>query len=65
MKDSDAGMDWGQDEKGTTEDEMAGWRWAGGAIPRPRRGQRPGEPTPHPRISGCAGTEGPRGAIPR
>ena len=21
-----AGMDWGQEEKGTTEDEMAGWR---------------------------------------
>ena len=25
-KDSDAGRDWGQEEKGTTEDEMAGWR---------------------------------------
>ena len=24
-KDSDAGSDWGQEEKGTTEDEMAGW----------------------------------------
>ena len=24
-KDSDAGKDWGQEEKGTTEDEMAGW----------------------------------------
>ena len=24
--DSDAGRDWGQEEKGTTEDEMAGWR---------------------------------------
>ena len=24
-KDSDAGMDWGQEEKGTTEDEIAGW----------------------------------------
>ena len=23
--DSDAGKDWGQEEKGTTEDEMAGW----------------------------------------
>ena len=23
--DSDAGRDWGQEEKGTTEDEMAGW----------------------------------------
>ena len=25
FKDSDAGKDWGQEEKGTTEDEMAGW----------------------------------------
>ena len=24
-KDSDAGRDWGQEEKGTTEDEMGGW----------------------------------------
>ena len=24
-RDSDAGSDWGQEEKGTTEDEMAGW----------------------------------------
>ena len=24
-KDSDAGKDWGQEEKGPTEDEMAGW----------------------------------------
>ena len=24
-KDPDAGMDWGQEEKGTTEDEMVGW----------------------------------------
>ena len=24
-KDPDAGMDWGQEEEGTTEDEMAGW----------------------------------------
>ena len=24
-KDSDAGRDWGQEEKGTIEDEMAGW----------------------------------------
>ena len=24
-KDSDAGRDWGQEEKGRTEDEMAGW----------------------------------------
>ena len=24
-KDSDAGRDWGQEKKETTEDEMAGW----------------------------------------
>ena len=24
-KDCDAGRDWGQEEKGSTEDEMAGW----------------------------------------
>ena len=30
-KDLDAGRDWGQEEKGTTEDEMAGWhRWLDG-----------------------------------
>ena len=26
-KDSDAGRDWGQEEKGMTEDEMTGWTW--------------------------------------
>ena len=26
-KDSDAGRDWGQEKKGTTEDEMAGWHY--------------------------------------
>ena len=31
VKDSEAGRDWGQEEKGTTEDEMAGWRhWLDG-----------------------------------
>ena len=25
LLDSDAGRDWGQEEKGMTEDEMAGW----------------------------------------
>ena len=30
-KDSDDGRDWGQEEKGTTEDEMAGWHhWLDG-----------------------------------
>ena len=31
-KDSDAGRDWGQEEKGTTEDELAGWHhWLDGS----------------------------------
>ena len=31
VKDCDAGRDWGQEEKGTTEDEMAGWHhWLDG-----------------------------------
>ena len=25
LEKTDAGRDWGQEEKGTTEDEMAGW----------------------------------------
>ena len=30
-KDPDAGKDWGQEEKGMTEDEMAGWHhWLNG-----------------------------------
>ena len=30
-KDTDAGKDWGQEEKGVTEDEMVGWHhWLGG-----------------------------------
>ena len=34
-KDSDAGKDWGQEEKGTTEDEMAGWHhWLDGRESR-------------------------------
>ena len=33
-KDSDAGRDWGQEEKGMTEDEMAGWHhWLDGPEP--------------------------------
>ena len=32
-KDSDTGRDWGQEEKGTTEDEMAGWHhWLNGRL---------------------------------
>ena len=31
VRDPDAGRDWGQEEKGTTEDEMAGWHhWFNG-----------------------------------
>ena len=35
-KDSDAGSDWGQEEKGMTEDEMAGWHllWGDENIPQ-------------------------------
>jgi len=34
-KDLDAGRDWGQEEKGTTEDEMAGWHhWLDGCESR-------------------------------
>ena len=35
-KDPDAGRDWGQEEKGTTEDEMAGWHHR---LDGPRFGQ--------------------------
>ena len=57
-KDSDSGRDWGQEEKGTTEDEMAGWHhwldaceseWTlgvgdglGGLVCRDSRGRRVG-----------------------
>ena len=27
QKDPDSGKDWGQEEKGTTKDEMAGWHY--------------------------------------
>ena len=56
---SDAGRDWGQEEKGTTEDEMAGWyHQLDGRESEPRRtagrresgSQRPwlGEAAPQP-----------------
>ena len=46
-KDSDAGRDWGQEEKGTTEDEMAEWHhWLNGResgwTPGVGDGGRPG-----------------------
>ena len=31
-KDPDAGKDWGQEEKGTTEDEMVGWHQLNGQL---------------------------------
>ena len=37
-KDPDAGRDWGQEEKGTTEDEMAGWHhWLDGRLSELRK----------------------------
>ena len=42
-KDSDAGRDWGQEEKGTTEDEMVGWHhWLDGHEQAPGAGDRQG-----------------------
>ena len=42
-KDSDAGNDWGQEEKGTTEDEMAGWHhWLDDMMTRWTSGWTPG-----------------------
>ena len=43
-KDPDAGKDWGQEEKGATEDEMVGWhQWLNGhefeQTPRDGNGQ--------------------------
>ena len=31
-KDPDAGIDWRQEEKGMTEDEMVGWHWLNGHV---------------------------------
>ena len=43
-KDSDAGRDWGQEEKGTTEDEMPGWHhWLGGLESEWTPGLRDGQ----------------------
>ena len=43
-KDSDAGRDWGQEEKGTTEDEMAGWHhWLDGHESQWTRGVGDGQ----------------------
>ena len=43
-KDSDAGRDWGQEEKGTTEGEMAGWpHWLDGRESQWTRGVGDGQ----------------------
>ena len=43
-KDSDAGRDWGREEKGTTEDEMAGWHhWLDGCESAWTRGVGDGQ----------------------
>ena len=44
-KDPDAGKDWRQEEKGTTEFEMVGWHhWFNGLGQTPRDGDRTGKP---------------------
>ena len=43
-KDPDAGKDWGQKEKGITEDEMVGWHhWLNGHGSEPTRGDSEGQ----------------------
>ena len=41
-KDPEADKDWGQEEKGATEDEMVGWMWIWGNSGRYRRTGKPG-----------------------
>ena len=44
LENSDAGRDWGQEEKGTTEDEMAGWHhWLDGRESEWTRGVDDGQ----------------------
>ena len=50
-KDSDAGTDWGQEEKGTIEDEMAGWHhWLDGC----ESGWTPGDDDGQGALACCA-----------
>ena len=43
-KDPDAGKDWGQEEKGVTEDEMVGWHhWLDGHECEQTLGDRKGQ----------------------
>ena len=44
-KDPDAGKDWGQEEKGATEDEMVGWHhWLNGHEFEQTLGDSEGKP---------------------
>ena len=50
-RDPDAGKDWGQEEKGTTEDEMVGWHhWLNGHEFE----QTPGDSGEHRSLAGCS-----------
>ena len=50
-KATDAGQDWGQEEKGMTEDEMVGWHhWLNGH----EFGQAPGDSEVHGRLACCS-----------
>ena len=50
-KDPDAGKDWGQEEKGATEEEMVGWFiWLSGR----EFGQMPGDSEAQASIAGCS-----------
>ena len=52
---SDAGRDWGQEEKGTTEDEMAGWHhWLNGHESEWTPGVSDGQGGWHAAIHGVA-----------
>ena len=58
----------GGNERSYPVSEVRGGGREGGATPHPHargQGQWPGGPTPHLRSRGCAGTGGPRGAIPQ
>ena len=54
-KDPDAGRDWGQEEKGTTEDEMAGWHdWLNGRESVWTPGAGDGQGGPACSLVGCS-----------
>ena len=59
-KDSDAGRDWGQEKKGMTEDEMAGWHHQ---LNRPECKQTPGD-NERQGILACCRSQGLKGADP-